>query len=278
MIGWLILFFSRLDTLTIICYLSPYAQPDNIGFYRKPHPHCHCGRRRHSTSSSSCTCYTEISKLFDFGLAKELKPRYLKAHPQHDPHEDITTYKLTARSGSRRYMSPEVAFSLPYNEKADVYSLGVVLYQVASLVTPFEGYSLCRHEDEVLSSGDRPDVHIPSMKRSLMKIKMSDISSYDDWKGEGDVKRRTKHLALRTKCVWTKELRCLIEECWHADLRCRPSMREVVGRLDRCIQDLTRSHQNSEKKTVMVRKLSTSSGRKSMGQETERLSSEDDTH
>ena len=80
-------------------------QPDNIGFYRKPHPHGGGG-------------YTEIPKLFDFGLAKELKPKLLKAHPHHETGATLNTYRLTARSGSRRYMAPEVAFSTPYNEKA----------------------------------------------------------------------------------------------------------------------------------------------------------------
>jgi len=34
--------------------------------------------------NSECTCYTEIPKLFDVGLAKELKPKYLRAHPCHN--------------------------------------------------------------------------------------------------------------------------------------------------------------------------------------------------
>lgn len=204
-------------------------KPDNIGFYRKPHPLCHCGRRSKQTHHLSpamidCTCYDEVPKLFDFGLCKELKPKYLKAHSHHGPQDKVNTYNLTARSGSRRYMAPEVARSQPYNGKADVYSFGVLLYQMASLQKPFEGYSLLEHEDEVLFRGHRPNLEIPSAKGRFAP--KSIIKSKD-------------MLEVLTKCVWTEELKRLIEECWQGDMRLRPEMRDVVARLESCLQELT---------------------------------------
>jgi len=265
-------------------------KPDNIGFYRRYHPQCQCGyhqhphqqqHHRHNTSNipAECTCYDEITKLFDFGLAKELKPQYLccthslgrkKTNPAGDP-SGYDTYKLTARSGSRRYMAPEVALSSPYNDRADVYSLGVVLYQVASLVTPFEGYSMYRHEEEVLALGDRPNAKIPRKKRSLKKVKKSVGVSYADWlaghkRNGGRPEKRNDHLALRTKCVWTEGLKDLIEECWHSNLFLRPSMKDVVERLEGCIQELTT--------TMPGGKSSKSRGSHlTISQETERISS-----
>jgi len=218
------------------------CKPDNIGFYRKPHPKCHCGKRSPSASANSsscqCTCYTEIPKLFDFGLAKELKPKLIMAHPHHERDHAVDTYKLTARSGSRRYMAPEVAFATPYNEKADVYSFGIMLYQVASLVTPFEGFTLYRHEKEVLCGGNRPNVKISSNRRVLGKIKKGFSMSYGEWMGQHNHEKRDKYLEACTKCVWIQELSCLIEECWHDDMRLRPSMKDVVQRLEGCIQEL----------------------------------------
>jgi len=87
------------------------VKPDNIGFYRDYFPQCTCGYRRRGTSSrgeeEECTCYKEITKLFDFGLCKELKPKYIRKsmNPhQLDFNEEETTYKLTSCTGSRRYM------------------------------------------------------------------------------------------------------------------------------------------------------------------------------
>ena len=41
-------------------------------------------------------------------------------------------FGLTGRAGSCMYMAPEVFRKLPYNEKADVFSFGVVMYELLS--------------------------------------------------------------------------------------------------------------------------------------------------
>jgi serine/threonine protein kinase len=215
-------------------------KPDNIGILRKPHAQCTCGKRSNETTidplsskQEDCTCFDEIPKLFDMGLCKELKPSYFKRHPMDGANAPNDTYKLTARSGSRRYMSPEVAFGEPYNEKADIYSFGVVLYQVASLVTPYEGYSMKRHEEDVLESGERPSLKIPSPKKAL-RSKVA----YDQWILDPDNIKKAKVLSLLTKCVWPNELKHLIQKCWHDEFRARPSMKDVVKSLEKCIEGL----------------------------------------
>jgi serine/threonine protein kinase len=229
-------------------------KPDNIGFHRRYHSRCHCGfsqrqqqqQRRNSNGNNhinndevKCTCYDDIPKLFDFGLAKELKPKYLKQHPDHDDGRDNnyystdSTFKLTSCTGSRRYMAPEVAFSLPYNQKVDVYSFGLVLYQVSALVTPFDGFGMVRHEKEVLSEGLRPDTKIPSTS-SLKRLLAGAGSGCTDETGVVD----DGVLAEKNKYCWTKELRRIMEECWNGDMRLRPEMKDVVSRLEGCRREL----------------------------------------
>jgi serine/threonine protein kinase len=41
--------------------------------------------------------------------------------------------------GTPLYASPELCDNLPYNEKTDIWSLGVVLYELAALMPPFNG-------------------------------------------------------------------------------------------------------------------------------------------
>jgi serine/threonine protein kinase len=221
-------------------------KPDNIGFYRRYRPQCTCGyyQSRGHRDHDGCTCYDEITKLFDFGLAKELKPKYRKTHPAY-PDQD--TYKLTGCTGSRRYMAPEVCFSDPYNQKADVYSFGMLLYQVASLVTPFDGFSMNKHEREVLRGGYRPDVKISS--GSFLKGKgranspdpmMTDVGGM----GKDDTAQKNYVLASKTKRNWPKELPRLMEECWDYDMRYRPEMKDVIYRVQRCIDDLVEKSTN----------------------------------
>ena len=88
--------------------------------------------------------------LFDFGLAKELKRRDLVEAPD--------GYLATGVTGSRRYMAPEVVSSLPYGFSADVYSFGILLWEMMRLQTPFCGYNGTKHFELVVVAKQRPAV------------------------------------------------------------------------------------------------------------------------
>ena len=90
-------------------------------------------------------------KMFDFGLATEL--------PQCENHTDSTLYDLTGKTGSLRYMAPEVVNMKPYNAKADVYSFGILFWEMLSLKKPFSGYNVSMHRREVVDNNARPQIH-----------------------------------------------------------------------------------------------------------------------
>lgn len=69
----------------------------------------------------------ETAKLFDFGVAVEL-----------GGNETRLTTKQTA-IGTLSYMSPERALCQGFDHRADLFSLGVLLYQMLSGERPFEG-------------------------------------------------------------------------------------------------------------------------------------------
>jgi serine/threonine protein kinase len=71
--------------------------------------------------------------LFDFGLAKIASPCEAgEPASQRGP-------KLTGQTGSLRYMAPEVALCEPYDERADIYGLAIILWQMAAHAVPFAG-------------------------------------------------------------------------------------------------------------------------------------------
>ncbi len=88
-------------------------------------------------------------KIFDFGLAKELNSTNKL---------DDDTYQLSGNTGSLRYMAPEVASERPYNHKVDVYSFGILLWQMITLETPFRGYDVKMHSRLVVEEGQRPKI------------------------------------------------------------------------------------------------------------------------
>jgi serine/threonine protein kinase len=79
-------------------------------------------------------------KVFDFGLVKVLKD---------DMRNADGTYRLTESTGSPRYMAPEIANGLPYNQSCDVYSFGILLWQMLSCEEPFSLYAPRQLRDSV---------------------------------------------------------------------------------------------------------------------------------
>ena len=79
-----------------------------------------------------------VVKLFDFGLSRLLPAQT----------EDVDESYRMSRVGTKYYMAPEVRKKQPYNVKADVYSYGVVAWEVITMCSPREVLKRYRDEDE----------------------------------------------------------------------------------------------------------------------------------
>lgn len=100
-------------------------------------------------------------KVSDFGLAR--------ARPT-----DSVRCRMTPCAGTLNWMAPEVLMGHYYDEKADVYSYGMVLFELISSEVPFED------EDEIqirrlVSEGVRPDLEAipPGCPKFLPDVMMS---------------------------------------------------------------------------------------------------------
>eukprot|EP00521_Asterionellopsis_glacialis_P015801 CAMPEP_0195298712 /NCGR_PEP_ID=MMETSP0707-20130614/24065_1 /TAXON_ID=33640 /ORGANISM="Asterionellopsis glacialis, Strain CCMP134" /LENGTH=577 /DNA_ID=CAMNT_0040360915 /DNA_START=162 /DNA_END=1895 /DNA_ORIENTATION=+ len=105
---------------------------------------------------------TGVVKIFDFGLAKELNPKH---------HFSDGSYVMSGETGCLRYMAPEVHRRLPYGLSADVYSFGLILWQIISLERPYSNMTLDEHKDHVTNGDVRPELQPqwPSKLRNAMK-------------------------------------------------------------------------------------------------------------
>lgn len=121
-------------------------------------------------------------KLFDFGLAKELKEKDERLEG---------AYELTGNTGSRRYMAPEIGLEECYNKSVDVYSFGILLWELCAADTPFHGYSSAKHMDLVIMGGERPSMD-----------------------------------ATHTSC-WPMNLQWLMNRCWSASPSDRPTFTAI---------------------------------------------------
>lgn len=91
-----------------------------------------------------------VVKVFDFGLSREL------------PNEDGATiddvFHMSGKIGSMRYMAPEVVLSEPYNQKADVYSFSLVMWEILALEKPYGAISKQSHRFNVVENDVRPEI------------------------------------------------------------------------------------------------------------------------
>merc|ERR1712194_307605 len=120
--------------------------------------------------------------LCNFGLARDV--------PDGSRVTD-NTWKLTGETGSLRYMAPEVASNKPYGYSADMYSFGIMLWEMLALDQPFEGFSKQMHSEWVVQRGMR----------------------------------------LRIKDAWGPLLIEFLTMCWHTDVNERPTAAQAVNTL-----------------------------------------------
>lgn len=85
---------------------------------------------------------TPVVKVADMGLARAL---------------DNEQEPLTLGVGTNRWMAPEMLAKATYNEKIDVYSYGMVLYEVCCRKIPFKGVETADIRTMVLA-GIRPEL------------------------------------------------------------------------------------------------------------------------
>ena len=87
-------------------------------------------------------------KIMDFGLATVI-----------DNSSPISNkvYVMSGETGSLRYMAPEVAQCKPYNHKVDVYSFGILLWELLTFKRPY--YNLeSNFYKQVIINGARPNI------------------------------------------------------------------------------------------------------------------------
>ena len=97
-----------------------------------------------------------VVKLFDFGFAKKVvNPN--KSSPSMCSNDGKLSHLLYERCGTVRYMAPEVGLELGHSLPADVYSFGILLWEICSLKKPYDSTkSTIDFDKTVFRKGARP--------------------------------------------------------------------------------------------------------------------------
>ncbi|XP_039120241.1 serine/threonine-protein kinase STY13-like [Dioscorea cayenensis subsp. rotundata] len=79
-------------------------------------------------------------KIADFGVARI----------------EVQTEGMTPETGTYRWMAPEMIQHRPYNQKVDVYSFGIVLWELITGMLPFQNMTAVQAAFAVVNRGVRP--------------------------------------------------------------------------------------------------------------------------
>jgi serine/threonine protein kinase len=146
-------------------------------------------------------------KVLDFGLAK------LAAAPDGVDRTTCETRSVTRDGwivGTLAYMSPEQAQGLPVDERSDIFSLGVLLYELVAGRTPFgpriapradvaEYLRRIREDAPTPPTADLPDPPAPRQAAMLDRIVLRALE-----------KERSRR--QRSAAELAADVRCLIDE------------------------------------------------------------------
>jgi eukaryotic-like serine/threonine-protein kinase len=89
-----------------------------------------------------------LAKVLDFGIAKLTESQQTTEHP--GVVKSLSVSQVGLVIGSARYMSPEQARGQSVDPRSDIFSLGVVLYEMAGGKAPFDGETVSDVVAEIL--------------------------------------------------------------------------------------------------------------------------------
>jgi serine/threonine protein kinase len=188
-------------------------KPDNVGFYYD------------AVQKRECV------KLFDFGMARQLKGRTTSYTT--DSHD--TTISIQSRStlashrrqhrlapvepqfvgqvaGSFRYMPPETMSGKGTWLRSDVYSFGILLWEICTLSLPYED-----DIHRVLNDNQNPRALCMSNQEALRKLVVK----------EQHRPSMAEHLYLSS----SSGIQRLLPQCWSPSVSQRPSFPRIIKRL-----------------------------------------------
>eukprot|EP00056_Hartaetosiga_gracilis_P010256 m.150348 g.150348 ORF g.150348 m.150348 type:complete len:1256 (+) comp13282_c0_seq2:125-3892(+) len=162
-----------------------------------------------------------VVKVADFGTARLCTHVLPGVAPSSSkPGSTYSSTNMTTAVGTLVWSAPEVLDGKPYGPFADVFSFGVVLYEIATREVPYDEVQLPTWDLRTkIVEGLRPRRGLPPLKEE------EENGKGDEDEGE-EVEQEYHPLAVDESYVR------LLRECWRTSSDSRPCMREARDRIE----------------------------------------------
>ena len=148
---------------------------------------------------------TGQAKVLDFGLAKLTTEAKLATSTDTGIEDSLTAVGVIP--GTAVYMAPEQARSEPLDPRSDLFSFGVVLYEMATGKKPFSGTNIVTTLDSVLHQKPAPPLSLnPSLPPELQNIigRAMEKDKNKRYQSASDMKAELQHLKKETESGLTR--------------------------------------------------------------------------
>jgi len=121
--------------------------------------------------------HDQVVKVLDFGLAKVTENKYPTLEHDSDP-EAITEFRTAPGviMGTINYMSPEQAQAKEIDERTDIWSTGVIMYEMVTGKQPFRGSTTSHTIVQILEKDPVPLTKLVEAPAELERIVMKAIA------------------------------------------------------------------------------------------------------
>jgi len=119
------------------------------------------------------------AKVLDFGLVKLAEKEFADAQSRTRTMQNTTEPGHVV--GTVRYMSPEQARGKPLDGRTDIFSLGIIVYEMLTGYAPFDGESIADILAAILQNEPQPLAsHLPDAPEELQRVISNALRKHPD--------------------------------------------------------------------------------------------------